>query len=67
MKLKLNENYFAFNEKFYKETDGVTMCSPLSGILADIYLNNIENKQIVSDQNKQLMTPFYCLTAIVDN
>lgn len=53
LKETLAQNYFNFNEKFYKQTDGLAMGSPLSGLLADIYLNNIENEKIFSANNKQ--------------
>lgn len=49
----LKQNYFIFDNKLYMQNDGLAMGSPLSGILSDIYLNDIENKHIFSDKNKQ--------------
>lgn len=46
LKLVLGQNYYMFNNKCYSQTNGLGMGSPLSGILADIYLNHQENKMI---------------------
>jgi len=46
------QNYFTFNNQIYQQTDGLAMGSPLSGILAEIYLNHFENNFIFSDNNK---------------
>ena len=42
----INQNYCRFNNKFYKQTVGLAMGSPLSPILAEIYMNNFENEII---------------------
>lgn len=52
LKETLKQNYFQFNGSFYSQTDGLAMGSPLSGVLADIYLNHIENEFIFSNKNK---------------
>lgn len=52
LKEVLKQNYFTFNGNFYSQPDGLSMGSPLSAILSDIYLNHIENKFIFSDLNK---------------
>lgn len=46
------QNYFEFNGKFYDQQDRLAMVSPLSGILSDLYLYQIENELIFSDKNK---------------
>jgi hypothetical protein len=51
LEITLQQNYFRFNEKFYSQPDGLAMGSPLSGILSEIYLNDIENNLILSDNN----------------
>ena len=42
----MEQNYFQHNENFYKPKKGVAMGSPLSGTLAELYLQNIEQKYI---------------------
>jgi hypothetical protein len=51
LKITLSQNYFIFNNEYYSQPDGLTMGSPLSGILSEIYLNHIENKYILADKN----------------
>lgn len=46
LKVVLGQNYFSFNNKMYLQTEGLGMGAPLSGILADIYMNSLENKII---------------------
>lgn len=46
------QNYFEFNNKFYEQTDGLPMGSPLSGTLANIYLNHFEKTHVNSNSNK---------------
>ena len=38
------ESFFMFNNKFYKQIDGVAMGSPLGPALANIFMCNFENK-----------------------
>ena len=48
----LKGNTFIFNGKFYVQTDGIAMGSPLAPILADIFLNHIlENKILKSNRS----------------
>ncbi|XP_072748549.1 uncharacterized protein [Anoplolepis gracilipes] len=44
--LVLNSTYFVFNNKFYQQTFGTPMGSPLSPIIADIVLQDIEEKAL---------------------
>ncbi|XP_055922780.1 uncharacterized protein LOC129953564, partial [Eupeodes corollae] len=53
IKTILKQNYFTFNDEYYTQTEGLAMGSPLSGLLADIYLNHYENKYILSTLNPQ--------------
>lgn len=50
LKLVLGQNYFKFNNKVYTQKEGLAMGSPLSGLLANIFINNIE-KAIVRNVN----------------
>jgi hypothetical protein len=47
----LKQNYFTFNGQFYSQSKGLAMGSPLSGILAELYLNHFENKYLLSNNN----------------
>lgn len=40
----MEQNYFRFNNKFYIQKRGLPMGSPMSPLLAEIYMNNMENK-----------------------
>ena len=42
----MEQNYFQYNDNFYKPHKGVAMGSPLSGTLAELYLQSIENRYI---------------------
>ncbi len=44
IKLVNNSNYFVFDKHIYQQTDGLAMGSPLSAILADIYMSDFETK-----------------------
>lgn len=46
VKLVLSSTYFKFNNKYYRQTFGTPMGSPLSPILADIVLQNIEENAL---------------------
>ena len=47
----LKQNYFTFDGKFFEQGEGFAMGSPLSGLLADIYLNFYENNYLLSNCN----------------
>ena len=40
--LALDQNFFKFNSKFYKQTSGLAMGSPLSPFLAELFMDFIE-------------------------
>jgi hypothetical protein len=42
----LGQNYFTFQEQIYKPDKGVAMGSPISGIIAEIFLQQLENSHI---------------------
>lgn len=49
----IKQNYFQFNNEFYTQNEGLAMGSPLSGILAELFLNDLENKYLWNkDRNK---------------
>lgn len=48
----LKQNYFTYNNEFYIQEKGLAMGSPLSGILAEVYLNHFENTHLITENNK---------------
>jgi len=42
----LKQNYFRHNDQFYQPNKGITMGSPISGMLAEIYLQYLEETYI---------------------
>lgn len=56
VKFILDSSYFIFNDNIYKQTFGTPMGSPLSPIIADIVLQDIENKAL---HKLNLKFPFF--------
>lgn len=52
IRLTLKHNYFSFNNVLYSQTQGLPMGSPLSGILANIYMDSLENQFLNNLQNR---------------
>ena len=50
--LILNESYFKFNEKIYKQLKGVPMGSPIASSIAEFKLRNLENKILEINKDK---------------
>ena len=46
IKVTINQNYFEHNGRFYKPKQGVAMGSPISGLIAEIYLQHLEKTYI---------------------
>ena len=44
-----SQNYFNFNNSFYSQTQGVPMGSPLSPLLAEIFMNHFETQLLHSN------------------
>ena len=40
IKTVLQQNYFAFQQTIYQPREGISMGSPISGIIAEIFLQN---------------------------
>jgi hypothetical protein len=47
----MKQNYFRFNDQYYRQREGLAMGSPLSPLMADIFMDNFENKYLVHDRN----------------
>lgn len=56
VKMVLSSTYFAFNNRYYKQTFGTPMGSPLSPIIADIVLQDLEDNALKS---LDYYIPFY--------
>lgn len=59
LKVVLKQNYFTFNGKIYHQKEGLAMGSPLSGLLADLYMNHFERKFIMSNDTYRKRIMFY--------
>jgi hypothetical protein len=46
LKTVTEQNYFQLDQKYYKQTEGLAMGAPTSAILAEIYMQHMEHKQI---------------------
>jgi len=42
----MEQNYFQYNDQFFKPAKGIAMGSPISSTIAEIYLQHIENEYI---------------------
>jgi hypothetical protein len=42
----MEQNYFQYNKQCYKPKKGIAMGSPLSGYLAEIYIQEIEETDV---------------------
>lgn len=47
--LCMDQNYFTFDNKFYRQTSGLPMGSPLSPLLADIFMDSLEQTIFLSN------------------
>lgn len=56
--------HFTFNEEVYKQTDGVSILSPLGPVLADFFIVELEKYQCYGNiwvlGNDMLMILFFC-------
>lgn len=50
LKITLDQNFFVFNNKFYQQLTGLAMGSPLSPLLSEVFLKNLEINIITSNQ-----------------
>jgi hypothetical protein len=54
----MEQNYFQFDQKFCKQTDGLGMDAPAS-IFAEAYVQNMEHKQIYPILVKQQIIEYF--------
>jgi hypothetical protein len=55
----LEQNYFQYDQKYYKQTDGLAMGAPTLAILAEIYIQNMEHTQIYDILKKQHIIAYF--------
>lgn len=48
-KLSMEQNYFRFNNTYYRQKEGLAMGSPLSPLMAEVFMDNFECKYIVNE------------------
>ena len=58
LELCLDTTYFSFREQIFKQTHGAAMGSPVSPIVANLYMEYFEEKAIESAKHK----PSHCTT-----
>jgi len=46
LKTVMSQNYFTFQQKIYQPEQGISMASPISSLIAEIFLQNYEDKNI---------------------
>jgi len=44
LKTVMEQNYFQYIDQYFKPNKGIAMGSPISGTIAEIYLQSIENE-----------------------
>lgn len=55
LKLAVDDSYFSFDNKLYKQTDGMAMGSPLGPLFANIFLSHHESAWLRDSPIKPLM------------
>jgi hypothetical protein len=46
LKVIMEENYFQFDQKYYKQTEGLTMGAPTSAILVETFIQHMEHEYL---------------------
>jgi hypothetical protein len=46
LKAVMEQNYIQFDQQYYKQTEGLAMGAPRSAILAEVYIQYVEHKQL---------------------
>ena len=50
----LHNTYFSFQNKFYEQVEGVAMGSPISPIVANLYMEHFEGRALMSAATSQV-------------
>ena len=51
----VSQDFFSFNNKLYKQRDGLAMGSCLSPFLADLFMDHLENNFILTNNNSEII------------
>ena len=57
----MNQSYFRFNNKIYREEDGIPMRRPISIILSEIFRQDLENRhfdKLIKKHSIQLLARY---------
>jgi hypothetical protein len=65
MEICVEQNYFLFNGYYYKQKEGLAMGSPLSPILAEIFMDHLEEK-IFNSNHQYTKNIFYWFRYVDD-
>ena len=49
----MQQNYFRFNDQYFRQKEGLAMGSPLSPLMAEIFMDHFERKYVVGEPNIQ--------------
>jgi hypothetical protein len=58
LQIILQQNYFQFDNQYYKQNIGLAMGAPTSAIIAEIFLQNLEHNQICNILTKYIIGYF---------
>jgi hypothetical protein len=62
LQIMLQQNYFEFDNQYYKQNIGLVMGAPTSALIAETYLQNLEHNQIYKILTKyKIMGYFRCV------
>jgi hypothetical protein len=59
LKTVIEQNYFQFDQEYYKETHGLAMGAPTSSVLAETVIQHIEHTQIYPILVKQQIIEYF--------
>jgi hypothetical protein len=59
LKIIMEQNYFQFNQQYYKQTEGLAMGAPTSAILAETYIQHMEHKHLYPILIKHKITGYF--------
>jgi hypothetical protein len=55
----LEQNYFQFNDQFFKQNEGLAMGAPMSAILAETFIQHLEHTTIYPILNEHQIIDYY--------